>query len=81
MGVRRGLEVLGVEMGTPTPKRAGEPKLRRVDKVERTQWQQRLAAFPSLGAAAVVGESRWYEATLADETVAVQVWSAPLDLL
>jgi hypothetical protein len=63
-------------MGTPITQRSGELKLRLIDKAERAQWQQRLAAFHYLGAATVVGESLWYEATLGGEPVAVLAWGA-----
>jgi len=73
---RRALKVSGAPMGTPITERSGELKLRLIDKAERAGWQQRLAAFHYLGAATVVGESLWYEATLGDEPVAVLVWGA-----
>lgn len=73
---RRALNVSGAAMGTPITERSGELKLRLIDKAERGGWQQRLAAFHYLGAATVVGESLWYEATLGDEPVAVLVWGA-----
>lgn len=73
---RRTRKISGVAMGTPITERSGELKLRLIDKTERAGWQQRLAAFHYLGAATVVGESLWYEATLGDEPVAVLVWGA-----
>jgi hypothetical protein len=75
-GARRTLTVSGATMGTPITERLGDLRLRLIDKAERASWQQRLAAFHYLGAASVVGESLWYEATLGDEPVAVLVWGA-----
>lgn len=73
---RRMHPVSGVTMGAPITERSGDLRLRLIDKAERASWQQRLAAFHYLGAASVVGESLWYEATLGDEPVAVLVWGA-----
>jgi hypothetical protein len=73
---RRRHLVSGIPMGAPITARSGDLRLRLLDKAERARWQQRLAAFHYLGAASVVGESLWYEATLGDEPVAVLVWGA-----
>jgi hypothetical protein len=73
---RRLPPVSGGPMGAPITERSGELRLRLLDKGERASWQQRLAAFHYLGAASVVGESLWYEATLGNEPVAVVVWGA-----
>jgi len=73
---RRVPAVSVVPMGAPITERSGDLRLRVLDKTERASWQQRLAAFHYLGAASVVGESLWYEATLGDEPVAVLVWGA-----
>jgi hypothetical protein len=73
---RRTLTVSGATKGAPISERLGELRLRLIDKAERASWQQRLAALHYLGAASVVGESLWYEATLGDEPVAVLVWGA-----
>lgn len=60
----------------PLTERGGELRLRLLDKPERAAWQHKLAAFHYLGAASVVGESLWYEATVGTEPVAVLVWGA-----
>lgn len=56
--------------------RVGELQVRLIEPGERAAWQERLRAFHYLGAAAVVGEALWYEATLGEEPVAVVVWGA-----
>jgi len=60
----------------PITERLGKLTLRLIGKPERARWQEQLGAFHCLGAAAVVGESLWYEATLGSEPVAVLVWGA-----
>jgi hypothetical protein len=75
LGARR-LPALCATERPPISEQVGELRLHLIDKPERAAWQQRLAAFHYLGAASVVGESLWYEATLGDEPVAVLVWGA-----
>jgi hypothetical protein len=66
----------GGDVHPPITDGVGELRLRLIDKPERAAWQHQLAAFHYLGAASVVGESLWYEATLGEEPVAVLVWGA-----
>jgi hypothetical protein len=74
---QRRIEESSVREGhPPITARVGELRVRLIDKPERAAWQRTLAAFHYLGAASVVGESLWYEATLGDEPVAVVVWGA-----
>jgi len=75
-GARRTLKASSATERAPVTERVGELRLRLIDKAERAAWQERLEAFHYLGAAAVVGESLWYEAALGDEPVAVLVWGA-----